>query len=629
MLEGKVLKILSSTYNRIMKASEKKWFPPFLLLGSVLLVYAACFRHEFIPMWDDGLYILGNEAAMGVSLNHLKLAFTSSYGGNYAPLHIISYMIDYSLWGLAPAGFIGTNLLLHALNGYLLYLVLSAATGSRPASLLAALFFCVHPVQVESVAWISERKNVLSLFFMLLAMVWYGKYTCPLQEGEGKKLNYIVAFFFFVLALLTKSVVVVLPALLFGWDYLLLGRRDWKRLLRDVAPFLFLSIAFSLFTVYSQGLDMGGGRPPLHTRPLWMTILTMLPVLLSYVKMIALPLSLSPWYEPVVRSGFDRQVLGSLLMVVILFGVAISLARRGMMKELYWGTVFFVGLLPVSNLIPIITMMNDRYLYLPMLGVSGLVCSIISRYVEKRTVVISFAAILVILSLLSYEQTAIWKNNVTLWNAAYRKNPESVLVMVRLARSYKSAGMPDKAFDLLQAAIRKEPENSEVLFRLGELTLENLDPHQAKGYLDTLYQHNPRHFEGLLALGREAFLRKSYREAERYFGEALALKPEDTQALIWKSNVYQETGQKEAARTLLIKALVKAGARDRGGIYYNLACLEVIDGRQEQAFEMLEKAVNNGFSDLGTLLQNRDFAPMRNNPRFRAIEFSISGGRGK
>lgn len=601
----------------------KTWFPPAVLLVAVFLVYAACFTHEFIPMWDDSLYILNNEDIKGVSLHNLKSAFTTSYGGNYAPLHIISYMFDYSLWGLSPAGFIATNVVLHALNGYLLYLLLSSSTGTSTASLLAAMFFCVHPVQVESVAWISERKNMLSLFFMLLAMICYAKYTCPSRNGKKKLSVYGAALFFFVLALLTKSVVVVLPTLLFGWDYFVLGKRGWKSLLQDNAPFLLLGIAFAVFTVFSQDQEMGGGRLSFQARPLGMTILTMLPVFWSYLKMVVLPFSLSPWYEPVIRTRLDWKVLVSLLLLAVLFIAARVLAKRGMLKEVYWGAVFFVGLLPVSNIIPIVTMMNDRYLYLPMLGASGLICAIGSKYFEKRAVVVPFIALLLFFSLLSFRQTSIWKNNLTLWNAAFQKNPGSAYVTVRLARSYASAGMKDKAVDLLNQILQNDPENVEALFRLGELTLESGELFQAKRYLDRMYRLSPRYVDGLLALGREAFFRKSLREAERYFEELLVIKPQHVQARIWLSNVYQETGRMAEARTLLSMALVKAGQTDRAGIYYNLACLENIEGSIDKALEMLEKAMLHGFSDLETLRTNRGFDLLRDHSRYRAIEASM------
>lgn len=609
--------------------TEKTWFPPFVLLVAVFLVYAACFTHEFISMWDDALYVIDNESIRGVTPHNLKRVFSSSYGGNYAPIHMLSYMFDYSLWGLVPAGFIGANILIHALNGYLIYLLLSSSTGTRASSLLAALFFCVHPVQVESVAWVSERKNVLSLFFMLLAMISYAKYSSSSREGKNGTSLYGAALFFFILALLTKPVVVVLPALLSGWDYCVMGKRGWKKLLTDVAPFLLLGIAFSVFTVFSQGHELGGGRLPLQARPIGMTILTMLPVLWSYLEMVLLPFSLSPWYEPVIRASFDGKTLVSLLLLALLVIAAGALAKRGLLKEVYWGAVFFVGLLPVSNIIPIVTMMNDRYLYLPMLGVSGVVCCVISRYSEKRTVVVPFIALLLTFSLLSFRQTAIWKNNVTLWNAAFQKSPGSAYVIVRLARSYAAADMKDKAVDLLNQLLQNDPENAEALFRLGALMLESGELHQAKRYLDRMYQLSPKHTDGLLALGREAFFRKDFGEAERYFRELLVITPEHVHARIWLSNVYQETGRTTEARTVLSLALAQAEQTDRAGIYYNLACLDIIEGNADKALEMLEKAMFHGFADLETVRRNRAFDMLREHPRFRAIEASMERVTGR
>lgn len=602
---------------------KQRWFPPVVLLGSVFLVYAACLNHEFLTLWDDGDYVLKNDAVRGISLHNLKLAFSSFYVGNYAPVHILSYMIDYSLWGLVPAGFIATNLLLHGLNGYLLFLLLSRASGSRSAALLAALLFALHPVQVESVAWISERKTVLALFFMLLALLRYDTYSRSGQGGGGARTAYFSALVLFLLALLTKSVVVVLPLLLLGWDCFLLGKRDWRKLAVSVAPFMLLGIVFSAVTVFSQGLEMGGGRLPVTARPLWITMLTMLPVFFTYVRMVVLPLSLSPWYEPVVRTGFDPEVLVSLLLLAAFVLAAVRMARRGLRQEVYWLGVFFAGLLPVSNIIPLITMMNDRYLYLPMVGVSGLACCALARYAVKRVVSTAFIVLVLCFAVLSSRQASNWKSNLTLWHAAYVKNPESVPVTVHLARSYQSVGMTDKALDLFGQALLRQPENYEVIFRLGELLLERGDLQQAKQYLDRLYQLKPRFVEGVLALGREAFLRGAHDEAERYFGEALAINPADVRALIWMSNLYLETGKRGEARVLLLQALEKPGSEDRAGIYYNLACLEIAEGRPEQAFTMLEQAASSGLANPEMLRSNRDFDGIRGNSRFRKIEAEV------
>lgn len=601
----------------------QRWLPPLILAAVVVMVYSGCFNHGFLSMWDDGLYILDNDAVRGVSLQNLKQAFTSNYGGNYSPLHIISYMIDYSLWGLTPAGFIGMNMLLHAANGYLLYLLLSMTTVSRTAALGGALLFVLHPVQVESVAWISERKNVLAMLFMLLSMLRYARFRESGRGATQKRYDYAAALLLFLLALLAKSVVVVLPVLLLGWDCLVLRRSGWREIAAGVAPFFLLGIGFSLLTVYLQGVDMGGGRLPLGARPLGFTILTMLPVLWTYVRMVFLPISLSPWYEPVIRTGFDLQVMVSLLIFAGTFAAVFWLAKRRMLQELYWGGMFFVGLLPISNIIPIVTMMNDRYLYFPLLGIAGLICCLVSRNPEKSQVVMPLIVVLGIFSYLSFLQTGIWKNNVTLWHAASLQNPGSSTVTIKLARSYSSMGQKDKALDLFNDVLRREPDNETALYRLGQLLMDMGETEQARVHLSRMYAVNPRFADGLFLLGREAFVRKAFAEAERYFREAVREDPNNTSFRIWLSNALIETGKRAEAKELLISTLSGVKQRDRAGILYNLACIGVLEGDQELALRRLEEATAAGFADADLLAANKDFSLLFNNPGFCAVESRI------
>ena len=136
------------------------------------LVYWNCLSHEFLFNWDDPEYVVNNPAIRGLTFINIEKAFTSFYVGNYSPIQIISYMIDYSIWGLNPKGFILTNIILHACNGVLVYLILFRYFNNPLPALISALLFVSHPVQVESVAWVAQRKNVVAMFFFLLPFVF-------------------------------------------------------------------------------------------------------------------------------------------------------------------------------------------------------------------------------------------------------------------------------------------------------------------------------------------------------------------------------------------------------------------------------------------------------------------------
>ena len=213
-------------------------FALLILSGVTFALYWQALGHNFLIFWDDNGYVTSNLTIQRVTWENIKTAFTSLYMGNYAPVQILSYMFDYSIWGMRPAGFIFTNILIHTANGILFYYLLTRLSWQRLAACAAALIFLIHPVQVESVVWVSERKNVLSMLFFLLSLIWYIIY----REKSGKQqgLLYVSSMIAFILALLTKSVAVVLPLVLIALDFCIAPKRDrknLKNLLIDTIPF--------------------------------------------------------------------------------------------------------------------------------------------------------------------------------------------------------------------------------------------------------------------------------------------------------------------------------------------------------------------------------------------------------
>jgi hypothetical protein len=161
--------------------------PAAILVAVTVAVYIRILGHDFQLFWDDEKYVIANAAVKGFSLEHLRSAFTTNYMGNYAPLHIISYMLDYSLWGMKASGFFLTNIVLHVLNGMLFYALLIRFGFSRLQASFSTFVFLLHPVQVESVAWISERKNLLAMFFFLSGFIAYLSYRI---KGWGEVYTY-------------------------------------------------------------------------------------------------------------------------------------------------------------------------------------------------------------------------------------------------------------------------------------------------------------------------------------------------------------------------------------------------------------------------------------------------------
>ena len=423
--------------------SSKRWHvvAALTLLAATFLLYSSSLEHGFIFIWDDYKYVVNNPDIRGISPENLKAVFSRYYIGNYAPLHLISYMLDYQLWGLDPAGYHFGNILLHAINGLLVYrLLLKLELPAFPA-LFGAALFVLHPVQVESVAWVSERKNVLAALFFLLSLLSYIDY----REGDTSRVrNYLISLTFFVSALLTKSVAVVFPFIIVCYDYCYYRKTNSLKL-ADKLPFLLLALATAILAVLSQhkmaGIEISDYPGGTLLGALW----TMIPVFLSYLKDLVYPLDLSPYYMVQIRKSADAVVVLAATVLICLGAVAVMSIRRRP-QLLFFISIFILSLLPVMQIIPLLaTLKNDRYLYFPMIGAAGaagmLLTVLMQRSTRLRNAAVAVAiAVCAFLGSAAYYQSLIWKDNITLWKSALEQNPDNMLAWLMLAKGYTKLG---------------------------------------------------------------------------------------------------------------------------------------------------------------------------------------------
>ncbi|HEY5976087.1 MAG TPA: tetratricopeptide repeat protein [Geobacteraceae bacterium] len=473
--------------------------PALLLVLATGAVYSGTLGHQFLLNWDDELYVTGNEAIRGFSLDHLHQAFTRYYVGNYAPLQIVSYMLDYSLWGLDPRGFHLTNLLLHTLNGLLFYLLVFRLQGDRWWAMAAAGVFLCHPVQVESVAWVSQRKNLLAMGFFLLAFLAYVNY-----RGTGRAGWYWGSMGAFLLALLAKSVAVVFPLALVGYDLCFRGPTERRHWLRDKLPFVGVALLAALLAVRSQASDFGGGLTAYHGGSPLITMLTMLPVLLSYLSLLFWPSRLAAVYVPVMRTGLDGPVILALLVLCLLAGAGWFWARRGGRRDLaFWLGIFFVGLLPVSQIVPLVTLMNDRYLYFPMLGFAALVTAwprpLLARLGPAwRLPVVAVTLLLVtVLALATQRRLPVWRDSLSLWSDAVTKAPDSNVAWMGMADVYLRQGKLDLARAAYLMSRDLLPDNPDADFGLACVAAQAGQHAEALALLAEAFRKGFRGFEPL------------------------------------------------------------------------------------------------------------------------------------
>lgn len=461
--------------------------PLFLLSAISLAVFAFSLGHEFIPYLDDSAYVIGNYAIQGFTADNLKSAFSRYFVGNYAPVQIISYMLDYTLWGMKPMGYILTNIILHTLNGLLFYLLIVRSGWGRLTAWCSSIIFLLHPVQVESVVWISQRKTVLAMFFFLAS------FHCYLSWRKGKpvhdgRIYYFLSLVLFTLSILSKSVAVILPVALLIHD---LGNCDEKArrvTIKDKIPYLIIALAGALLAFRSQSGEMGGGRVEFYGGSPFTTFITMLPVLSKYLALVFFPADQGIEYPVPIKHAVDGEVVFAGIVAVALILLGIFLFRR--FRDLFcWYALFFLGLLPVSQVVPISTLMNDRYLYFPLLGAAPFTCASIAQVLQHRphwrngAAIVCFA-VLSSLPILTLCRENIWKNSLTVWSDVVRMVPDNRQAWQILLDEYRRRDDQEGALAASLELLSSIPDDLTGLSVAGQIYTRKGDLLSGRRYLE-------------------------------------------------------------------------------------------------------------------------------------------------
>ncbi len=463
--------------------------------------------------FDDNVYVYENAALRSLDWAFVKNSFFGFYYLNWHPLTMISYAVDFRLWGLDPFGFHLTNIIFHAVNTFLVGVLacrLIDAEGSPKKPLfsftfvaVSALLFGLHPLHVESVAWISERKDVLSGFFFLFALLSYVRYA---TSSEKRWLHYCAALVFFLLALMSKPMALTLPVVLLILDYYPLKRRfGLKTAILEKIPFGLLALFSAVMTLAAQTTASA------FTSSLWERALVSVRAYVFYLEKLALPLDLSPFY-PI----FPKPELASpeyLIAPLVLLGLAVfCFIKRKSRAYTATYAFFLVTLLPVIGIVQISShLAADRYTYLPSLApfmLAGIgAASLASTYKWRNATLISAVVLFGLLAFASNRQVHVWKDSVSLWSRVIEKYPYVYLAYnnravahtqqgryseaitdleksiemapdfmpayINLADARKKTGRKDLAADVYTSALTVNANNAEILFERG-LTYYNM-----------------------------------------------------------------------------------------------------------------------------------------------------------
>jgi len=444
-------------FNKTAIIPQKQKLIVYIFLAIITFAgYWQVHQFEFIN-FDDNVYVSENVVVQsGLTKEGFFWAFSTKYFGLWNPLVWLSFMADYQFYGLNAGGYHVTNLILHILSTLLLFRLFSTMTGEIWKSAFVAAFFALHPLHVESVAWVSERKDVLSAFFWMLTLCLYVFYT----EKQSIK-RYLLIVFSFVLALLSKPMVVTLPLIMILLDYWPLKRFEnqnrlsdtivWQ--LREKLPFIVLSAVLIAFTLY-----VPNEQQAFEKSFSVMSRLANAPVaFVTYVAKTFWPQDMTIFY-PFPSHIPVWQIIGSVLLIIIMTAAVMVTVKR--LPHLFVGWVWFIiTIAPVIGILQIGDFaMADRYHYLPSIGIAMMLAWGIPHFIKhevlRKYILLPVALVfLASLAFLAWQQCAYWKNNIELWNHAIQATEDNYMAHNNLASALLEKGETEKAMHHYHKAI--------------------------------------------------------------------------------------------------------------------------------------------------------------------------------
>lgn len=520
------------------------WWLPIVIALVTAFAFVPAIHNGFTD-WDDPFYVTDQPLIRDSSPSGFRAMFSTYVEGNYHPLTMASFAVDYRFWKLNPRGYHITNIVLHVLATLAVFGFIFLLTGSNELSAVTSLFFGIHPLHVESVAWVSGRKDVLYALFYIAACI---AYVLWVRGRRPKAATYAGSLALFVLSLLCKGMAVSLPLALLAIDFYLRRKASLKTLLLEKAPFFLIALIFGYVAVVAQAKQ--GAVQNLAAFAFYERILFACYGISAYLIRSIVPGDLSALYPYPLRTGggglplvYYLAPLGALAFVA---AVCWSL-RSG--RAIAFGALFFlINVALVLQLFPVgSAVIADRYTYLSYVGVGFIIASVVrslirgvlSRQLVLRTAVtVLLAAAGALAVFATRARCEAWKDNITLWNDVLRQYPNLPLGYTMRARSYMQQGRNDRALSDAEKALSLDPKQPRALTMRGTIRYLNRDNQGALSDLERAVSLEPdeavpwnslgavhlalgRHDLALVDFSRAIELKGDY--AEAYLNRALTL----------------------------------------------------------------------------------------------------------
>jgi tetratricopeptide (TPR) repeat protein len=505
-----------------------------VLMAITLIVFLPALKNDFVS-WDDDENITANSNVQQMSPEGIKGIFSSTVTGGYTPLTSFTFMLEYHFFGMKPFAYHLNNMLLHALCTLLVFILMRRLGLSLFISFTTALLFGIHPMRVESVAWISERKDVLYGALFLLSMLFYIRY-----RDVKRKLFYFLALGTFLLSLLTKIQAVTLPLALVLIDYFF-EKKFTVRQLIDKVPFFALSLITGLVGIYI--LKSGGELETGTLMPLIQRLFIGTFSFCTYLYKVIIPWPLSAIYPYPDAPGVLHYASAA---AVLLLGFLLYRYGRHR-KELVFGSLFF--LFNVIFMLQIVgagqALMADRFTYVGYIGLFFIIAWVLEPIFSGRYRNIAIAGGLgwmVILGVMTWKQTAVWKTTETLFTDVVSKYPEVPVAWNNLGIYYRDNNQREKAIGAYSRAIELNPDSPLIYNNRGELYFSKGDVDKALNDMNMALKMNPGYVKALTNRGAVYGSRGENSQALKDLDKAISLDSLNLPAISNRILVYYQSG---------------------------------------------------------------------------------------
>jgi len=555
---------------------------PFAVAAAACLLFLPVVSFDFVN-WDDPRLIVNNPYFRGFGPRQMAWMFTTLHGEQYHPLTWMTFALDHVLWGLRPAGYHLSNLFLHTANAVLFYFLarrlLALASGVRSgggkrdyaldaAAGFAGLFFALHPLRVESVAWVTERRGLLCAFFYLAALLAYLRAVAesgapsPASAMDGRRRWLIAAVVLTACALLSKPMAVSIPLVLAVLDVYPLrrvgGSVGWLtpaawRVWREKTPFLALALAAAIVAPLGQ-------TEAIKPRPLVARVAVSAYGLAFYPRKTLFPLSLSPLYqyEPSVPPYHWRYLASGVAVVGITFTLW-QLRRRWPAGLALW-MAYGATIAPVSGMVALGGhRATDRYSYIPCLTwallAGGAVLYFWTRPLLRRTVAVVAGGVLLVWAALTLGQLPVWRNSCALWSRVLRLDPRVALAWNNHAGAHPLSAFPEITFQDCGRALALRRNYPEAIVNRGAVFMLKGDLDEAVAHFTRALQIAPNYAPAYVLRGNVYCQRRQYGRGLEDYSKALQYEPDSVPALYFRGLAYLRLKQSNRAIEDLTEAI--------------------------------------------------------------------------